>query len=129
MWEIYPVGLSELLIRIWEQYQPEKIFITENGIPVPDGIDFDGKVRDYRRIGYLSDHILQAYSAIEAGVPLQGYFVWSFLDNFEWAYGYQMRFGLVHVDFETLARTTKESGHWYAQVIRGNGLNPLEKHA
>jgi beta-glucosidase len=124
MWEIYPTGLSELLIRIWEQYRPEKIFITENGIPIPDGIDFDGKVRDYRRINYLNDHILQAYAAVEAGVPLQGYFVWSFLDNFEWAYGYQMRFGLVHVDFETLARTTKESGYWYAKVIRENGLDP-----
>jgi beta-glucosidase len=127
MWEIYPAGLSELLIRIWEQYQPEKILITENGIPVPDGIDFDGRVRDYRRIRYLSDHILQAHSAIEAGVPLQGYFVWSFLDNFEWSYGYQMRFGLVYVDFETLQRATKESGYWYAKVIHENGLDPSEK--
>jgi beta-glucosidase len=90
-------------------------------------VDFDGKVRDYRRIGYLRDHILQAHTAIEAGVPLHGYMVWSFLDNFEWSHGYQMRFGLVHVDFETLNRTTKESGYWYARVIRANGLDPADK--
>jgi beta-glucosidase len=110
--------------RIWDQYHPAKLFITENGVPVPDGIDFDGRVRDYRRIRYLRDHLSQVHRAIQAGVPLRGYLVWSLLDNFEWALGYQMRFGLIHVDFETQARTIKESGRWYAQVIRENGLDP-----
>lgn len=123
MWEIYPSGLSELLEQVWDHYHPASVIVTENGIPVPDGVDFDGKVRDYRRIQYLRDHILQVYQAISAGVPVHGYFVWSLLDNFEWAYGYQMRFGLVYVDFETKNRIIKESGRWFAQVIQDNGLD------
>jgi beta-glucosidase len=124
MWEIYPPGLSELLLNTWNCYHPPQIFITENGIPVPDGLDFDGRVRDYRRIHYLREHIIQVHQAIQAGVLVKGYLVWSLLDNFEWAYGYQMRFGLVYVNFETLQRTIKESGRWYAGVIRANGLDP-----
>jgi beta-glucosidase len=123
MWEIYPPGLSELLEQVWNRYHPANMIVTENGIPVADGVDFDGKVRDYRRTHYLKDHIVQIHQAISAGVPVRGYFVWSLLDNFEWAYGYQMRFGLVYIDFETKKRIIKESGRWYAQVIRENGLD------
>lgn len=132
MWEIYPEGLSELLISIWEKYKPlcnpahpmPELLVTENGIPVPDGIDFDGRVRDERRIRYLENHILQVYKAIQKGVPVKGYFIWSFMDNFEWALGYNQRFGLVFVDFKTQKRTVKDSGHWFAKVIHDNGLNP-----
>lgn len=124
MWEIYPPGLYELLTRIWKDYQPAAIYVTENGIPVPDDKDHDGRVRDYRRIRYLRDHLVQIHCAITDGLPLRGYFVWSPFDNFEWAYGYRMRFGLVHVDFDTLERTVKESGHWYAEVIAKNGFDP-----
>jgi beta-glucosidase len=120
MWEIYPPGIYELLMRVWNDYHPKEIYVTENGICVPDGVDFDGKVRDERRIRYLRDHIAQAGRAMADGVPLRGYLVWSLLDNFEWQFGYQMRFGLVHVDFDTLKRTVKESGHWYANVIKEN---------
>jgi len=127
MWEIYPEGLHEMLMRIWRDYQPPAIYITENGIPVPDDLDHDGKVRDYRRIRYLRDHLIQAHRAIQSGVPLKGYLHWSILDNFEWALGYRMRFGLVYVDFETLERTVKMSGHWFAQVVRRNGLAPAER--
>jgi beta-glucosidase len=123
MWEIYPQGLYELLNRVWKDYQPEVIYVTENGVPVPDDRDHDGRIRDYRRIRYLRDHIIQAHHAMTEGVPLHGYFVWSFLDNFEWAYGYRMRFGLIYVDFDTLERTIKESGRWYANVIEQNGVD------
>jgi beta-glucosidase len=123
MWEIYPKGLYELLNRVWSDYQPGVIYVTENGVPVPDDLDHDGRVRDYRRIRYLRDHIAQVHRSMTEGVPLRGYFVWSLLDNFEWAYGYRMRFGLIHVNFETLERTVKESGRWYADVIEHNRVD------
>jgi beta-glucosidase len=123
MWEVYPAGLYELLARIQADYHPANILVTENGIPVPDGLDFDGRVRDERRIRYLRDHLIQVHRAIVDGVPVRGYFVWTLMDNFEWVHGYRMRFGLVYVDCDTLARTVKDSGRWYAQVIRDNGLN------
>jgi beta-glucosidase len=122
MWEIYPPGLYEILMRVWKEYHPANIYITENGIPVPDDLDADGRIRDYRRIWYLRDHLAQAHRALVEGVPLRGYFAWSLMDNFEWVFGYRMRFGLVYVDFETQARIIKESGHWYSKVIRDNGL-------
>jgi len=100
--------------------------ITENGICVPDGVDMDGRVRDTRRIGYLRDHLLQVHRAMQAGVPVSGYFVWSLLDNFEWAFGYSKRFGLVHVDFETQKRTVKDSGRWFAGVVEENGVRSEE---
>ena len=84
---------------------------------------FDGRIRDYRRIRYLRDHIFQVHRAISDGVRIDGYLVWSFLDNFEWALGYQMRFGLVYVDFKTLNRTIKDSGRWYSEVIKNNGIS------
>ena len=123
MWEIYPDGIHELLLRIWKDYQPQcEIMVTENGVPVPDGLDFDGRVRDERRVRYLKNHIYQVQRAIEDGVPVKGYFHWSLMDNFEWALGYGPRFGLVYVDFETLKRTIKESGRWFAKVIKENGF-------
>lgn len=130
MWEIYPQGLSELLLQIWQTYGPSshpeltmpEIMVTENGVPVPDGLDFDGRIRDERRIRYLRQHIQEVYKAIQAGVPVKGYFVWSLMDNFEWALGYEQRFGLIHVDFKTQQRTPKESAGWYASVIKNNGL-------
>jgi beta-glucosidase len=129
MWEIYPEGLYELLARLWREYVRYRpgmqIVVTENGIPVPDGIDFDGRCRDPRRIRYLRDHLAQVHRAITDGIPVSGYFVWSLLDNFEWALGYSMRFGLIYVDFATQARTIKESGHWYSRVIRDNGFGPV----
>ncbi len=123
MWEIYPEGIHELLVRIWKDYHPTcDIMVTENGIPVPDGLDFDGRVRDERRIRYLRNHIYQVYRAMEEGVPIKGYFHWSLMDNFEWAWGYGHRFGLVYVDFKTLQRTIKDSGRWFAQVIKNDGF-------
>ena len=123
MWEIYPEGMHEVLMRIWEDYRPTcEIMITENGVPVPDGLDFDGRVRDERRIRYLKEHLYQVHRALEDGVPVRGYFHWSLMDNFEWALGYAPRFGLVYVDFATLKRSVKDSGHWFAKVITDNGF-------
>ncbi len=134
MWEIYPEGMYAVLMRIKADYLnpstagretgskfPE-IMITENGIPVPDGLDLDGRVRDERRIRYLRDHIAQVHRAMDAGVPVKGYFHWSLMDNFEWAHGYAQRFGLVYVDFKTQQRTIKDSGFWFSKVIKQNGF-------
>ena len=131
MWEIFPEGLFELLTSIWKRYGASapndhpfpELYLTENGIPVPDGLDFDGRIRDERRIRYLHDHIFQLQRAIQAGVPVKGYFVWTLLDNFEWAYGYEMRYGLVHVDFKTQKRTVQESGYWFSRVMLNNALD------
>jgi beta-glucosidase len=131
MWEVYPEGLGEVLESVWTHYTGEggtPILITENGIPVPDGVDFDGRVRDTRRIRYLRDHLGQVLHALAKGIPVRGYFAWSLMDNFEWAHGYQMRFGLVYVDYSTQARSIKESGRWYARVIQENRL-PAETDA
>ena len=126
MWEIYPPGIYELLQRLSKDYHPIQMMVSENGVPVPDGIDFDGKVRDNRRIQYLQDHLIQVKRAIQAGLPISGYLVWSLLDNFEWNLGYQMRFGLIHVDFDTQKRTIKNSGHWFHEVIKSNGFTPQD---
>jgi beta-glucosidase len=124
MWEIFPEGLYVLLKRIQKDYAPQcEMMITENGIPVPDGFDIDGRIRDERRIRYLKNHIHQVHRAIKDGVPVKGYFHWSFMDNFEWALGYGQRFGLVYVDFQTQQRTVKDSGRWFAEVIRANGFD------
>lgn len=124
MWEIYPQGIYELLRKLWVDYHPGQIIITENGLPIPEQLDLDGKIRDMRRIQYLQDHLIQVHRAISEGVPVKGYLVWSLLDNFEWALGYTMKFGMVHIDLNTQARTIKESGRWFSQVIQQNGLTP-----
>ena len=122
MWEIYPPGIYEVLSRLQADYQPKNIYITENGMPLPDVLSPDGQVHDRRRARYIRDHLAQIHRAIGDGVPLRGYFAWSMLDNFEWAHGYRMRFGLVHVDYATLKRTIKDSGRWYACVARENAI-------
>ena len=124
LWELYTPGLREMLDRLQKEYNPSKIYITENGIPVPDGLDLDGRCRDYRRIAYLRDNLAELQRAIAAGVPVAGYFHWSLLDNFEWSHGYRERFGCIYVDYETQARAVKDSGYWLAQVARENGLDP-----
>ena len=88
-----------------------------------EGVGADGAVHDQRRIDYLRRHFSVAEEALAGGTDLRGYFVWSFMDNFEWGLGYRPRFGLVHVDFETQARTPKDSARWYAGVIRTNGAD------
>jgi beta-glucosidase len=123
MWEIYPQGIFELLTRLQRDYLPPKILITENGVPVPDGIDADGRVRDERRIRYLRNHLAEINRAIQLKVPVQGYFVWSLMDNFEWSHGYKMRFGIIYIDYDNLERMIKDSGRWYSKVIRENAVD------
>jgi beta-glucosidase len=121
-WPLTPEGLSNLLVRLRDEYpQLPPIYITENGAAYDDPV-VDGACHDARRIEYLHAHLQALADALDRGVDLRGYFVWSLLDNFEWALGYDKRFGLVHVDFETLVRTPRDSAHWYHEVIRRNGL-------
>jgi beta-glucosidase len=120
-WAIDAQGLRNVVHRVHEQYHPMPLMITENGAAFEDELGVDG-VRDDERIAYLRDHLEVVHEAITAGIDLRGYFVWSLLDNFEWAYGYAKRFGIVHVDYATQARVWKDSAHWYRDVIRRNGL-------
>jgi beta-glucosidase len=121
-WEIFPDGLYGLLARIYFNYQPLKIYITENGASYADGPDASGRVPDVRRQNYLRRHFAAAHRAIQSGIPLAGYFVWSLMDNFEWAKGYEKRFGIVWVDYETQQRIPKDSALWYADVISQNAV-------
>jgi beta-glucosidase len=121
-WEVYAPGLSDLLNRIHFDYRVPKIYITENGASYSDGPDGNGRITDTRRLNYLRDHFTAAHKAMQNGVPLAGYFVWSFMDNFEWAFGYRQRFGIVWVDFATQERLPKDSALWYKQVIAQNGF-------
>lgn len=130
MWEIYPRGLTDLLVRLHYEYRdapfcPVDWYITENGVPVADGVDFDGRVRDERRSRYLRTHLEALHRAIQAGAPVRGYFHWSLLDNFEWAHGYRMRFGLVHVDWETQKRSIKDSGRLFAAAASRNAIEAV----
>jgi beta-glucosidase len=121
-WENYPEGLTGVLGRVYFNYQPFKIYITENGASYSTGPDEKGNVPDELRTNYLRTHFAAAHRAIQAGVPLAGYFVWSLLDNFEWSFGYSQRFGIIWVDYETQKRTLKDSAKWYKGVIRKNGF-------
>ncbi len=116
-WEITPEALTSYLGHLHSEYAPAAIVITENGASYSAGPASDGVVRDLKRIDYLDDHIRAAGEALDAGVPVAGYFVWSFLDNLEWVTGYGQRFGLVWVDYATGQRIPKESYHWYRRVI------------
>jgi beta-glucosidase len=120
-WEIDPDGLYDILTRVARDYPGTPLYVTENGAAFADEQGPDGQVRDPQRIEYLDAHLRAAHRAIADGADLRGYFVWSLLDNFEWALGYSKRFGLVHVDYETLERTPKDSARWYAEVTRANG--------
>ncbi len=122
-WEIYPQGLTEILQWLHRSYEFPRYLVTENGAAMNDIADATGRVDDVDRIDYLRSHLLAVHDAIADGVPVEGYFVWSLLDNFEWAYGYSRRFGLIRVDYDTFARTPKASADWYAEVARTNTVS------
>src|SRR5918998_3573268 len=124
-WEIDPSGLDELLLRLHRDYPSVPLFVTENGAAFDDGPDGGGRVRDPARIRFLDGHLRAAHRAIQRGVDLRGYFVWSLLDNFEWAEGYAKRFGIVYVDFPTQRRLPKDSALWYREAITRGGLDGL----
>jgi beta-glucosidase len=116
-WEVHPESLTKLLVRVAREYAPPSIYITENGAAFADVRAHDGGVHDLERVDFLASHIDAVGDAREQGAPIDGYFVWSFLDNFEWAMGYSKRFGIVYVDYPTLERVPKDSFHWYRERI------------
>ncbi|HET6712323.1 MAG TPA: GH1 family beta-glucosidase [Actinomycetota bacterium] len=120
-WPIHSDGLTEMLVRVHREYGPPSVFVTENGAAFDDRPESDGSIHDADRVAYLGAHVEAMRDALAAGVPLGGYLVWSLLDNFEWAEGYEPRFGIVRVDFETQARIPKDSARWFRDVISTNG--------
>ncbi len=116
-WEVYPQGLTELLLRLHRDYPVPPMYITENGGAFKDELQA-GRVDDAARTRYLARHILAVSDAMLQGVKVNGYMVWSLMDNFEWASGYEKRFGIVHVDYTTQRRTLKDSAHWYRQFLQ-----------
>ncbi|MFQ6079845.1 MAG: family 1 glycosylhydrolase, partial [Thermodesulfobacteriota bacterium] len=125
-WEPYSEGLYGILTRLKKDYAPAAIYITGNGVDLPDRLNEKGEVNDPRRIEFLGRHLLQVHRAIQEGVNVRGYFVWSLMDDFEFEYGYSKRFGLIYVDFPTQRRFVKKSGFWYRRVIEKNGLERVK---
>ena len=122
-----PEAFTEILTILRDRYGDRlpPVYVTENGCSYADGPDEDGRVHDARRIDFLDSYLRAALAGKEAGVDLRGYYCWSLMDNFEWGEGYSQRFGLVHVDFETLVRTPKDSFGWYRDVIAANRAGAL----
>jgi len=122
--EITPSAFTDLLLRLRADYGDVPMLVTENGADLREGPGADGRVRDDRRARFVYDHLAALHEAIGRGVPIRGYCHWSLMDNFEWALGYAPRFGLVHVDYGTQARTVKDSGRYYARIAAANALVP-----
>ncbi len=120
-WEVHPESFRALLVRLAREYPTGPVFITENGAATHDAPGRDGRIADARRVAYLEAHLAAIAAAQAEGAPVAGYFVWSLLDNFEWAYGYAQRFGIVWVDYATQARIPKDSARWYRGVVTRNG--------
>jgi beta-glucosidase len=121
-WEVTPLGMYDLLKWLECNYHPKKIIITENGAACNDWIDFNGKVEDPNRKDYLQRYLMEIHRAIMEGVKVTGYYVWSFYDNFEWAWGLNRRFGLIYIDYHTGQRIPKASAYWFSDVIKNNGF-------
>ena len=121
-WAITEEGLTEILLRVTKEYGVDQVYITENGASYLDVVNQEGEVLDEQRVDYLKRHIGACYKAIEQGVNLRGYFVWSLFDNFEWNTGFDNKFGLVYLDRTTCNRIIKKSGYWYADVVMKNGI-------
>jgi beta-glucosidase len=126
-WEVYPEGLLDVLVRLQQEYSPPAILVTENGAAYDDVWDGGDRVVDLQRREYLREHLEALAVALLVDVPVEGYFAWSLMDNFEWAEGYSRRFGIVYVDYPTQRRIVKESGRWYAGLVaahRAQGPRP-----
>lgn len=126
-WEIYPQAMYDLLIWLGMGYNFPNIYLTENGASYRDVLSPDGEVHDPKRTDFLYQHLTTLLKVIEAGVPVRGYFCWSLMDNFEWAFGTSSRFGLTFTDFTTQKRILKDSGKWFGKVARANRIVELEK--
>jgi beta-glucosidase len=121
-WGIDPGGLKRELLYIKENYDNPKLYVSENGCAMPDVSNENGFVADWDRIRFLQAHLQNLHQAMEKGVNVRGYFVWSIFDNFEWERGYAPRFGLVRVNYETLERIPKQSAYWFSEVIKQNSI-------
>lgn len=121
-WPVTPESLYWPVKFLAERYQVP-VYVSENGMSSHDWVSLDGKVHDSSRVDFMHRYLLELKKLVESGIDVAGYFVWSLLDDFEWGSGYSERFGLVHVDFQTLQRTIKDSGYWYQEVIATNGEN------
>jgi beta-glucosidase len=120
---VQPEGLTRLLVRIGEEYAGGvPLYVTENGVAYDDVVGEDGEVADVDRAAFLRDHVAATLDAVEQGADVRGYFYWSLLDNYEWAWGYAKRFGIVRVDYETQQRTIKQSGREYARIIAARAI-------
>jgi len=124
-WEIHPPSIYHALKRFDSYKQVKEIIVTENGAAFPD-IHEEGRVNDIERVKYLQDHIAQVLQAKKEGVKVNGYFVWTLMDNFEWAEGYYPRFGLVYIDFNTQERIVKNSGRWYSLFLKNTVAASME---
>jgi beta-glucosidase len=124
-WPIVPEAFTELLLRVHRDYPGVPMVVTENGAAFDDVV-VDGAVHDADRVDYVHRHLAAVHAAIEAGADVRGYYLWSFLDNFEWAWGYSKRFGIVYVDYESLARIPKDSARWFADTISQNSIPALD---
>jgi beta-glucosidase len=121
-WEIAPEGLYRVLLRVAQEYRPGFMYVTENGTSLPDVPGPDGAVRDPVRLRYVARHAAAVLQAVRDGADVRGYFLWSFMDNFEWGFGFTKRFGITWVDHATQKRVLKDSGRWYSQAARDNGF-------
>lgn len=122
-WEVTPEGIREILQYVNDRYHPDKIIITENGAACNDWVTADGKVHDVNRIEFLKEYLKEVARACMDGIPVKGYYVWCFCDNFEWAWGLNRRFGMVYVDYATQERIPKDSLLWYGNVIKNHGFS------
>lgn len=128
-WNIDPSGMTELLVHLSRTYPGLPLMVTENGAAFDDVVSPDGRVHDLQRVDYLARHLEAVGQAMDEGADVRGYFVWSLMDNYEWAYGYHRRFGIVRVDYDTLERIWKDSAYWYREAVRTHTLPPVERAA
>jgi beta-glucosidase len=129
-WNIEPAGLTDLLVSLRDSYPDQPLMVTENGAAFEDEVtteDGVARVHDPLRVSYLHDHVEALGLARDQGVDVRGYFAWSLLDNFEWAYGYDRRFGIIRVDYDTLERTWKDSAHWYRRLATTGTLPAVDE--
>jgi len=116
--EVHPAAIYRMIMRVSDEYGRPPLYVTENGCSYDDGPGADGRVHDQRRVDYLQGYIGQVGRALAEGADLRGYYLWSLIDNFEWAFGFSQRFGIIYCDFDTLKRTVKDSGYWYRDLIK-----------
>lgn len=123
-WEIHPDRLLDVVEMVHDRAPDLPVYVTENGAAYPDVVGWDGVIDDEDRRAYLEQHVEACREALSRGLPLRGYFAWTLMDNFEWAYGFSRRFGIVYIDYATQQRVVKHSGHWFRNFLTGASTPP-----